>query len=656
MKYTTLIILIILISHTSYSKNLYRIYLKDKGNQTLKYHNELYNSILNNLDEKAIYRRKINLKSDNIISNKDVPIYKKYLDSIIFLNVTIKAELKWYNYIVGEMDSNIVHDIENLSFVSSVQPILEHYNNANNTTTYEDCGQYDYGYSFNHLNLLNIPNLQRYGFTGNGVRIGFLDTGFDWMSHKAIRNSNIRKTYDFVFGDSVVTNQEVDVEGQDHHGTVVFATVSAMDDSNYIGIAPNAEFYLAKTEDLRSETYYELDLFAEAIIWMENNGVDVINASLGYLKLDTLPLNYGNLNGNYTIASRAVNDASKLGMMCVIAVGNNGDLPKTLNAPADADSSIAVGAVGSDGKTLVNFSSNGPNSNGIMKPDLVAQGLNIYSIVPKSEDKYNKTAGTSLSSPQIAGSLGLLKSIYYDYDSYSLKTALYKSADRYSNPDNRFGYGLPNVFNAILDLGVAISPENQLNNGEFKRIVFYIFPEKLIVNPKIKIKFSDYYEKIYSLNKRNFDNQYYVDIPKKYFESSIALGRVIVSSYERDFYYPSSEEYFRINLENELVQCGVNKNEIIPYNKISFDSDFTISPNVIIKDKNFNIYAKFYDNNDIIIRVSDLEGRKIKEENINFGPGILNKEIILNNINSGTYFVSIKYSGILKTKKIIILE
>lgn len=635
---------------------MYRIYLKNKGNQTLEYDNALYNSILNDLDEKAIYRRKINLKSDNIISNKDVPIYKKYLDSLTFLNVNIKAKIKWYNYVVGELDTNQVTTIKNLSFISEVQPINDHYSNKNNTTTYEDCGQFDYNLSKNHLNLLNVPSLQRYGFTGKGVRIGFIDSGFDWLTHKSIRNSDIIKTYDFIFGDSVVYNQENDIDGQDYHGTLVFATVSAMDNGNYVGVAPYAEFCLAKTEDLRSETYYELDLFAEAIIWMENSGVDVINSSLGYTDLDTLPLTYENLDGSYTIASRAVNDASKLGMICVIAAGNNGDKPGTLGAPADADSSIAVGAVESDGTTLVGFSSNGPNYNGIMKPDLVAQGSNIYSIIPKSEDKYGKTAGTSLSSPQIAGCFGLLKSIYKDYDSYSLKKAMYESADKYNSPDNRFGYGLPNLINAVSNLGVAISPVNQLNNGDYKRLVFYIFPEKSIINPRIKIKFSKYNEKTYPLNKRNFDNQYFVDIPKIYFESDTIFGKVIVNSFKRDFYFPSIDEYFPINLSDEIVQCGVNKNEIMPDNEFTTNSDFEVYPNLIEKYNNFNIILKLNDNYDIKIRVYDLEGRNILEENTNFGPGILNKSISFNNVNSGTYFVSIFYNGISKTKKIIILE
>ncbi|MER3329120.1 MAG: S8 family serine peptidase, partial [Candidatus Kapaibacterium sp.] len=204
--------------------------------------------------------------------------------------------------------------------------------------------------------------------------------------------------------------------------------------------------------------------------------------SLGYKGLDSISLNYEDLDGNYTIASKAINDASAMGMICVIAMGNNGDIPMSLISPADADSSVSVGALDPNGLDLSGFSSNGPNANGIMKPNLVAQGGAVYCINPNSDDKYYRTSGTSLAAPLIAGSFGLLKSVFKDTDSYSLKSNMYKSADKYDMPDNRFGNGLPNVFEAISNSGVAISPDNQINNGDFKRLVFYIFPDNQILD------------------------------------------------------------------------------------------------------------------------------------------------------------------------------
>lgn len=504
--------------------------------------------------------------------------------------------------------------------------------------------------------MLNIPNLHRYGFTGKGVRIGFLDNGFDLRTHIAIKNANVIKSYDFIFRDSIVHNEEGDINSQDDHGSVVFSTVAAFDNGNYIGIAPNAEFYLAKTEDNRSETYLEMDNFAEAIIWMENNGVDIINASLGYKGLDSNSLNYENLDGSYTIASRSINDASTMGMICVIASGNNGDIPMSLISPADADSSVAVGALDVDGVTLTSFSSNGPNAKGLLKPNLVAQGGSIYSISPNSEDRYNPTAGTSLASPLIAGSFGLLKSAFRYTDSYTLKSNMYKSADKYDNPDNRFGYGLPDVFQAVNVSGVAISSENQLDNGDFKRLAFYIFPDNQILNAEIVVNYSDFKSKTYPLVKRGFDNQYYIDIPKQEFETDTAIARIKVKSYLRDYYYPNMTDFFSISIENDLVQCGVNKNEIKPEAVYSPISGFDIYPTIIQNYGKVNLALILIDNYSIEFNITDIQGRKIYEEFIKYGPGVLNRQIELNNVISGAYFISVLYGGKRVSKKVIILN
>lgn len=656
MKNYKLLIVLLLFSIPCTSRGeLYRIYFNDKGDQILEYNNALYNEILDNLDKKAIQRRKLNSNSENILSDKDIPIYEKYLDSLSNVGVLTKSKLKWYNYIIAEIDDNKVNDIIAFNFVDTVQQVKEHYISGRNTTEYNDCGILEYGNSFNHLNMLNIPDLHRYGFTGKGVRIGFLDSGYDWLKHQATKESNVVKTYDFIFRDSIVYNQEIDINGQDSHGSVVFSTVSAMDNGNYIGVAPNAEFYLAKTEDLRSETYYEMDLFAEAIIWMENNGVDIINASLGYSKLDTLPLTFDDLDGSYSIASRAINDASALGLICVIANGNNGDKPNSLNAPADADSAVAVGALNKDGETLVGFSSNGPNSKGVMKPNLVAQGTDIYAIRPSSEDKYSTTAGTSISSPLITGSFGLLKSVYNEIDSYTLKQNMFESADKYDNPDNRFGYGLPNIFKAVENLGVAISPENQLNNGNFKRLVFYIFPDKQILKTQIEVVYSDFKTKKYPLIKKNFDNQYYVDIPKQEFEGLIAKARVIVKSYNSYYFYPSSYNYFDILKDDELVQCGVNSKEIRPDKVFEPDNNFEIFPTITNNNGSFIISALLEDNYNIELEMTDIRGKIIESKSINFGPGILNTQLNVNNVISGAYFITFHYGGKVYHKKVIVI-
>jgi serine protease AprX len=634
----------------------YRVYFKDKGEQILEYENELYNSILSTLDKKAIERRIINLETDTILSYRDIPIYQKYLDSIQNLNINIVSKLTWYNYIIVDTDSSKINHIKDYSFVSSFQKVIKNYEEKSTQMYFTNCGEFEYNLSENHIKMLNIDKLHQYGITGQNIRLGFLDTGFDWLNHKSIKNSNVVKTYDFIFRDSIVYNESEDVPNQYHHGTVVMSTVNAYDKDLYIGVAPSVDVYLAKTEDMRSETYYELDLFAEAIIWMENNGVDIINASLGYKFLDTLSIPFSDLDGKTTIATKAINDASELGMICVIANGNNGDRPSTLNAPADADSSVAVGAVTANGTDLVGFSSNGPNASGVLKPNLVAQGSNIFAASIANDSSYNRTAGTSLSSPLIAGSFALLKSVHPFVKTTVLKSWMYRSANNYETPNNRFGYGLPDVYKSTIVEEVVITPPSIINNKEFTRLFFYIFPDNDLINYQIDVEYSENNRKIYPLRKSNISNQYYVDVPNIYFIDNSVDIKVNVNTPEENYWFPSQNNFYSISNESDIINCGLSKDSISINSSEIYDDEFLVVPIVISNTFDIELNLKILDNDDLDIKIYNLEGKNMFKTISNYGPGYYKESVSLTNINSGTYFIQVKTSSKIYREKVIYLK
>lgn len=652
--YSSLLIIIILTTPLQSEK--YRVFFTDKGNQVLEYNNDLYNSILDNLDKKAIQRRKINLESDTILSFRDIPIYQNYLDSLENVGIEIISQLTWYNYIVIDSDSLVASELLDYPFVSDVQQVIKNYKDETNTLQINNCDEFDYNLSENHIKMLNVDKLHQYGITGQGARLGFLDTGFDWLRHNAIKNTNVIKTYDFIYRDTIVSNQKVDVQSQINHGTIVMSTVTAYDNGRYIGVAPNVEVYLAKTEDMKSETYYELDLFAEAIIWMENNGVDIINASLGYRSLDTFSIPFSDLDGNTTIAAKAVNDASELGMICVIAAGNNGDRAETISSPTDADSSVSVGALTPNGIDLVGFSSNGPNASGVMKPNLVAQGSQIFAVSTANDSSYAPTAGTSISSPLIAGSFALLMSIHPTVKSSTLKSWMYQSADRFNNPDNRFGYGLPNVFESAKSSSKVITYPNIVVSEEFTRLYFYIFPDEDLINYTIEIMLSENTIKNFPLRKTNIEKQYIVDLPNMYFLNNKLDIRVTISDVLQDFYFPDKNSYFTVTNESDLIQCGVIKDELFTDSLEIIQSDLLIVPNIIYNDFKTDIILKLFDYESITISVFDITGKEMFKTITDFGPGNFKRNISLNNLNSGTYFILVKTDNNVLREKIIFLK
>jgi hypothetical protein len=102
---------------------------------------------------------------------------------------------------------------------------------------------------------------------------------------------------------------------------------------------------------------------------------------------------------------------------------------------------------------LADFSSLGPTGDGRIKPDLVADGVNVLSSISTSDNAYDIYSGTSMATPASAGSSFLLQEYYYKLHgafmhSSTLKGLLIHTADEAGSspgPDYAFGWGLINM-------------------------------------------------------------------------------------------------------------------------------------------------------------------------------------------------------------------
>lgn len=227
------------------------------------------------------------------IDYKDVPINTNYLETIDSIdNLSILAKSKWLNCIYVVADLDLLYELTDLSFVHNIIFANKSLNpNRNkNSQIFNDYTllqkSIDYGSSRNQIEMLNLDFLHENEFTGDGINMAVIDAGFvnvnSMSSFSRLRDSGgILYTYDFVLD----TENIYEYQGNSH-GTKVLSTIAGFVEDEYYGTAPDASFYLFRTEDVSSETPVEECYWVEAVEVADSLGVDIINTSLGYKGYD----------------------------------------------------------------------------------------------------------------------------------------------------------------------------------------------------------------------------------------------------------------------------------------------------------------------------------------------------------------------------------
>ena len=330
-----------------------------------------------------------------------------------------------------------------------------------------------------------------------------MDDGFNWRKHSALKTRRVKAEYDWIFKDDStqyqVTPNQVpgDDYDQDGHGTSTFSTLGGFYEGELIGPSFDAEFYLSKTEAGETETPIEEDYWLTAVEWMESKGVEVISSSLIYKPFDP-PNNqytYEDMNGKTTIIVRAAEHAALLGIVICNSMGNEYQTdPPSIVSPPDGEHVVSVGAVDSTG-TIANFSSNGPTSDGRMKPEVVAMGVDVYVAASYSTTHdtagYSFANGTSFSCPLTAGVCSLILSAHPELTPEQVKEALKKTANNTDKPNNVYGWGLINAYDAALYFGMIMSNKPEINiSGDNTELSVYVISKNQVDPGSVKLFYS----------------------------------------------------------------------------------------------------------------------------------------------------------------------
>lgn len=435
------------------------------------------------LSAKSITRR---ANQNILLDSTDLPVNPAYLESIRNVpNVTILNTSKWLNQVlIKTTDANAITTINALPFVKKSGGIAPRSSTRNTlstglpneraaspvtvkqaagTTTYIAA---DYGSMYNQIHLFNGDYMHKLGFTGRGMTIAILDAGFNnYLINPAFDSVRLQGrvlgTWDYVANEASV-NEDYS------HGAYVFSLLASNRPGVLIGSAPHASYWLLRTEDVSSEYPVEEQNWAVAAEFADSAGVDMISSSLGYTDFDNSIFNhaYAQRDGKTAMITIAADLAAKKGILVVVAAGNSGQSSndtKYVGCPADGDSVFTIGSIDIN-QNIASSSSWGPNGAGLLKPNVVSVGQNAV-ISTLTTGNPTTGSGTSYACPLMAGMTACLWQMFPEFVNMQIIDAIQQSASKYTNPDYRFGYGLPNFKRGVaLLIKKSASANTSINN------------------------------------------------------------------------------------------------------------------------------------------------------------------------------------------------
>lgn len=439
------------------------VYFKSKPNKA-----NFYANPLSELSQKFLDRR---ISQGIALNDQDAPIEPSYITAIQNLGFTVTDFSKWLNGVVLNLNQAQVNTIKSLSFVQSLESFAknsnlvlktqnvnkwENYAKENNITTL-----FNYGNGSEQIDQINLRPLHLANYTGTGITIAVIDTGFPTVNtgsafSRLNNNNQIKGGYDFVSKNTDIYNPTLN-----SHGTVVLGAIGGFIQNTFVGSAPDANFYLYRTENADVEIPEEEIYWIEAAEEADRKGVDIITSSLGYSVFDDARYNYSyaQMNGTTSFITRGSEIASSKGIVVLAAAGNSGAQSwHYLLTPADNAQVFSIGAVDDLGNPS-DFSSFGPNSSGIIKPDGATRGTSATTV---SNNTITTVSGTSIATPIAAGGIACLMQAFPSMNRNLMKTRLRQTASLYPNTNNQIGYGIlnfGNFYNTVLSSSELVKKE-----------------------------------------------------------------------------------------------------------------------------------------------------------------------------------------------------
>ena len=382
-------------------------------------------------------------------SREEVPVILQFNDkstnlkeNMNIVSTKIKSNLPLINGFAGYMTTESIYRIINspevdyISFDSQVYTLLD----------------------------IATPAMDAYfphdkGYEGKDITIAVIDTGVE-------PHEDLTRPVNRIIGfKDLVLNRDIPYDDNGHgtHVSGIIAGNGFSSKGKYTGVAPKANILSIKA--LNKDGGGNISDIIAAISYIvdtkDKYNTKIINLSLGTpanSACDKDPL------------CKAVKMAVDAGLIVVTAAGNSGPSAGTILSPGISKDVITVGAVDdkrtidTSDDTIAPFSSRGPTSEGLIKPDIVAPGVNINSLSNTNLNGYSSLSGTSMATPLVSGSIALLLNKYGELSPKEIKDKVIASCIDLKESKSDQGSGMLNLKRLFND-GIKESPNKVKDKG-----------------------------------------------------------------------------------------------------------------------------------------------------------------------------------------------
>ncbi|WP_052705142.1 S8 family serine peptidase [Flavobacterium sp. 316] len=517
---------------------------------------------------------------------------------------------------------------------------------------------------------------------GENMLIGVWDGGLARVDHMEFQNDETVSSSRVLTPEYVLPNPPSDSHATHVSGTLIAKGV----DASGKGMAPKANLV----------SYNWTNDLSEVVSEIANNALLISNHSYGIPVLDE----NGDQNaatwqmGCYDTESRNWDEVAYNSpyYLMVTSAGNSGTSSYSgglspnydkLTAEKNAKNNLVVANAnpfispvnGSLISLVINSSSSqGPSDDGRVKPDIAGDGTNVWSTDNDNLTSYSFKTGTSMASPNVAGSLLLLQEYYNNLNSSFMLSSTLKGLVCHTardggviGPDAKFGWGLLNAESAanLIRESFSLTPKSLIKEIILNQDDVYTFDvdvsiaQRLIaticwidppgiakdnqLNSSIPALVNDLDIRVVKNEEVNFpwklqlnnlsgaavkgDNT--VDNVEK-IEIDNAIGRYTIQVRHKGSLSSGSQKF-------SLVVSGFDS-AVLENSSFNLNNDsYTIYPvptydNISIRSNN-NFISEYY--------IIDYIGRVVKEKYVLNSPNNV-IDINLDNLNSGTYYVVFK--------------